>query len=77
MDEGELRVSLSGNLLFVDESVSKVGCQFDSVLVPTCNPDETSEEMWPPPSEVSSVVAWEGSSESSEMDLTLVSVGTL
>lgn len=68
MDEGELCVSLSGDFS-VDESVSKVVCQLDSVLVP----DETSEET----SEVSWVVAWEGISESSEMDLTLVSVGTL
>lgn len=72
MDEGELFVSFTGNFLSVDESVSKVDCQFDSVLVPVRNPDETSVEI----SEVSSVVACGGISESSEMDFTLVSVGT-
>lgn len=73
MDEGELCVSLSGNFLSVDEGVSKVVCQFDSVLVPARNPDESSEEI----SEVNWVVAQEDISESSEMDFTLVSVGTL
>lgn len=52
MGEGELCVSLSGNFLSVDESVSKVVCQFDSVLVSARNPNETSEDI----SEMSCVV---------------------
>lgn len=74
MDEGEWCVSLWGAFLSVHESVPKVVCRFDSVLVPVCKPDETSEET----SEVSWVVAWGLVSEwTSEVDLTLVSVVAL
>lgn len=74
MDEGELCVSLCGTFLSVHESVSKVVCWFDSVLVPARKSDETSEGT----SEVSWVVAWGWVSEwTSEVDLTLASVVAL
>lgn len=74
MLEGELGLSLLTNFFSVHENVSKVVCWFDSVLVPARNPGEISEKS----SEVSWVVAWDGVTDwTSEMDSTLVSVGTL